>query len=252
MAIIAIEGLDGAGKATVSNLLKEKLQELNPDMEVEVISFPDYTSSSGRLIKKFLSGEIIQDNWFVSDIERRNFISWLFIINRYEYFKNNPLDVENKTYIFDRYGGSNILYQCHGLSLDEINNYIDFIYNMEFISYKNPKPDFTFLLRVPYSKLRERLDARKEVKAGIEKDKFETDSFLKISYHLLESIAFAKDMININKFIDYIINCNSIIENFETGERSIINDTPESVVDLMLEIINKKDTTQADDISEKE
>ena len=53
--LIAVEGLDGSGKGTQSELLYKKLAERCES--VKLLSFPDYDNPSSTLVKMYLDGE---------------------------------------------------------------------------------------------------------------------------------------------------------------------------------------------------
>lgn len=54
-----IEGVDGSGKATQTDLLYQALQK--QDKPVRKVSFPNYDSPSSSLIKMYLNGEFGSD-----------------------------------------------------------------------------------------------------------------------------------------------------------------------------------------------
>ncbi len=98
--LIALEGIDKSGKGTQAKLIKKWLASLGYD--VEIISFPDYSTPIGREIKAFLSGE-------------RTFSSYvrqlLYAANRWE----RKDDIEKwlslgKIVIADRYTPSGLAY----------------------------------------------------------------------------------------------------------------------------------------------
>ena len=53
--LIAVEGLDGSGKGTQSELLYKTLTERYE--KVKLLSFPDYDNPSSTLVKMYLDGE---------------------------------------------------------------------------------------------------------------------------------------------------------------------------------------------------
>lgn len=54
--LVIIEGTDGSGKQTQSQLLNERL--CNEGIKVKKISFPDYDSPSSSLVKMYLNGDL--------------------------------------------------------------------------------------------------------------------------------------------------------------------------------------------------
>lgn len=53
--IIVLEGLDGCGKSTQLNILFNNLQSAG---KTRLISFPNYESSTGRVVSEYLQGTI--------------------------------------------------------------------------------------------------------------------------------------------------------------------------------------------------
>ncbi len=53
--LVVIDGLDGSGKTTQFEILREKLAV---DTAVKAISFPDYDQPSSTLVRMYLNGEI--------------------------------------------------------------------------------------------------------------------------------------------------------------------------------------------------
>ena len=184
--IISIDGLDASGKETLANVLGAKLRLKYP-IPVRVVSFPDYTSESGQLIKKLLSGDLSSIRNIIPDDEWIGIITRLFVINRAEFFATHKeIDVENEIIICDRYSASNILYQGQGLDNFELYDLVQFNNQLDYEIYKNPKPVISIFLRVSFTELKRRLKARKQSKSGVEKDVYEDLTFLKASYHLSE------------------------------------------------------------------
>jgi dTMP kinase len=107
--IIALEGIDQSGKRTQTRLLANRLRKNGAT--VGMISFPIYTSPSGRQIQRFLEGK---------QQYQPAALHMLYSLNRWE---NQELIVElteNSDYVIaDRYYPSNLAYGVsRGLSLD--------------------------------------------------------------------------------------------------------------------------------------
>ena len=172
--IISINGLDGSGKETTSKLLIETLKkDYKCVKNIEYVSFPDYTSKTGEIIKEILSGDYTHLPYKESSLARPYEIAKVFAANRTMYFANHPLQ-DDTIYIFDRYKESNILYQGLGRSGRDLLWFAQFL---KEIDEENPDPNLSIFLQVPYMELRRRLDMREIVKAGIEHDHYEDDSF---------------------------------------------------------------------------
>ena len=98
--LIAIEGIDQSGKKTQTELLVEKLKENG--INATKMSFPDYMTPVGQLIKKILSNEI------QVPIEVKHI---LLSANRWELKPKIEELIEQKyTIVFDRYYQSNWAY----------------------------------------------------------------------------------------------------------------------------------------------
>jgi thymidylate kinase len=187
--IIAIDGLDGSGKETLTYALRDYLVEEAgwDDAKVMVHSFPNYNSRSGMQIRNMLAGKTFTDE--SSDL-KAYLIASMFAFNRAEYissmqatFGEEIFSSTSVIHIFDRYWGSNVLYQGLGKSGEDLQKFIQLMRSID-TSLKNPMPDRYYFLRHPYSVLRKRLDARKS--KSVENDNYEKDTYLKSVYHLSE------------------------------------------------------------------
>jgi len=111
--LIAIEGIDQSGKKTQTELLVEKLKENG--INATKMSFPDYGTPVGQLIKKILSNEI------QVPIEVKHM---LLSANRWELKPKIEELIEQKyTIVFDRYYQSNWAYGlANNLPIDWLVN----------------------------------------------------------------------------------------------------------------------------------
>jgi dTMP kinase len=135
--LIVIDGLDGSGKETQTDLLVKRLsaKTLKPVIR---ISYPDYESPSSALVKMYLSGEI-------GEIDQVNVYaaSSFYSLDRYiGYFKNWKKHYDAGCYIIaDRYTTSNIIYQMPKLDESERSKYIQWLFDFEFGLLDLPRPD---------------------------------------------------------------------------------------------------------------
>ncbi len=138
--LIAIEGIDGAGKTTIANFLAEELRKMGYD----VVVFKEPSNSEyGKKIKfadKRLSLEEELDH---------------IIKDRIEDVKNNitPALKDGKIVIMDRYYYSNAAYQSARGGL----NALDILKMNEKIA---PKPDLVLLLDLDVEVALKRLESR--------------------------------------------------------------------------------------------
>ena len=106
--LIALEGIDQAGKKTQTRLLSASLR--HEGFKVGTLSFPIYSSSSGRLIRSFLAGR--------TDTSPQA-LHMLYSLNRWENMETitNALK-KNDFVICNRYTASNLAYgEARGLSV---------------------------------------------------------------------------------------------------------------------------------------
>ena len=142
---IAIEGLDGSGKETQTNLLYEKLKKRQNN--VLKLSFPDYKSKSSDLVKMYLSGEISQNADEINAYAASSFYS----ADRYiSFIKNWKKQYEAGSIILtDRYTTSNQIYQTAKLPKKSWKEFIEWIEDFEYKKLSLPSPDLVIFLNVP-------------------------------------------------------------------------------------------------------
>ncbi len=109
MPLLAIEGIDKAGKDTQSKLLERKLAQRS--LKAKRLSFPDYGTPLGKEIRKFLQGKISL---------RPEVRQLLYVANRWEKEQEMREWLEEGTFVIaDRYIPSGLAYGlANGLSLD--------------------------------------------------------------------------------------------------------------------------------------
>jgi dTMP kinase len=146
--IIVIEGIDCSGKATqVKMAFEELIGEKYRAMRLE---FPNYKSDSSALIKMYLNGEFGEDPQSVNPYGA----SLFFAADRFASFKSywEKFYNEGGILILDRYVSSNMIYQAAKIeNSKEREEYLDWIYDLEFKKLNLPKPDIVIFLRMPPS-----------------------------------------------------------------------------------------------------
>lgn len=149
--IFVIEGTDGSGKQTQTNLIYERL--IKNGKNVLKTSFPNYDNQSSGPVKEYLSGNISKNPNEIS----AKAASCFYAVDRYISFKENIENYykDDETIIlFDRYTSSNLLHQG-GKILKESNDFLkldkfcDWLYNLEHNDLELPKPTQVFFLHVP-------------------------------------------------------------------------------------------------------
>ena len=160
--LIIIEGGDGSGKATQTELLRRHLAE--DGQSVKAVSYPDYDSESSALVKMYLRGDFGTD----ADAINPYAASAFYAVDRiasYElkwkrFFKSGGI------VLADRYTTSNMLYQMikiHGKA--DQDAYLDWLWDFEFKKLGLPEPDAVILLDVPLE-VTERLMSERTGKTG--------------------------------------------------------------------------------------
>lgn len=143
--LIAIDGLDGSGKATQSKLLVDYLKEHGE--KARLYSFPVYERPSSTLVKMFLAGEFGEDSIKVNHYA----VSMTYALDRYAEWKRDMEDFYNSggILICDRYISSNALIQGIGIdNVSERRKFYDWCYETECRLFGLPEPDVTLLLLV--------------------------------------------------------------------------------------------------------
>lgn len=148
--LIVIEGTDGSGKNTQSELLINKLN--NEGKKCRKLSFPVYDSPTGKVISMYLGKNGYKEEFGSSLKDNPKVAAVFYALNRNE----NKYLIEHFLYgnsflVLDRYVDSNCAHQ--GSKIDDSQQRMDFfnwVYNLEYETFKLPKPDLTVFLHLPY------------------------------------------------------------------------------------------------------
>lgn len=142
--LIVIDGLDGSGKTTQFDIIKKMLSE---KYNVKAISFPDYNNSSSALVKMYLNGEISHNAADINAYAASSF----YAVDRYASYKMFWEDsYKNDDLIFaSRYVSSNAIHQMVKLPENEWDDYLEWLYDYEYVKLGLPEPDLVIFLDMP-------------------------------------------------------------------------------------------------------
>lgn len=142
---IAIDGLDGSGKATQSTRLFDTLTK--EGKEVHKISFPMYEQKSSTFVKMYLSGELGKN----ADDTNAFAASTLFALDRFISYKTDwsrEYNVKDKIILADRYTSANAVHQLSKLPKSEWDSFLKWLTDFEYDKLEIPKPDIVIYLEV--------------------------------------------------------------------------------------------------------
>ncbi len=143
--MIVIEGLDGSGKSTQANLLKEYLN--SKGIETYTLDLPYYNDPSSTLVKMYLGGELGDKPSDVNAYAASTF----YAVDRYASFKKHWEKEYNtdKITVANRYTTSNASHQMTKLSESEWDSYLEWLFDFEYNKVGVPEPDLVIYLEMP-------------------------------------------------------------------------------------------------------
>lgn len=151
---IVFEGIDGAGKRTLSKYTKDILESKN--LKVALFEYPDYNSIWGGIINRYLYNKI------ELSIEEEFFVYFIDILK--DQAEIDKLLKEGFFIISDRYFSSTLAFQCaKGFNYQKARSTIDI---MDVIL-----PDLTIFLQIPAALALERKYKEKGLLDRHEEDK---------------------------------------------------------------------------------
>lgn len=158
--LISIDGLDGSGKGTQSDLLAVRLN--SEGKKAKVISFPMYGSDSCFAVEQYLGGAL---GGSPSDTNAYA-ASTFFAVDRYiSYRKQWKKDIEEYDYIiFNRYVSANAVHQLSKLPKEQWEDFLTWLWDYEFDKLGLPRPGVTLYLLLPPEVSMSLVDKRGEKK----------------------------------------------------------------------------------------
>lgn len=166
--LIAIDGLDGSGKATQTKLLVQRLKA--EGRKVAVTDFPQYyTSFFGKMVGRYLAGEFgtaKQVDPYLASV--------LYALDRWEAKeKMKKWLSEGRIVISNRYVSANQIHQTSKLKgKKEKEKFLKWLDQMEYKVFGIPRPSIIIFLNIPF-KIGQRLVIKKGTRGylgGVKRD----------------------------------------------------------------------------------
>lgn len=143
---IAIDGLDGSGKGTQSELLVERLKK--EGKRVRVLSFPVYENDSSLFVRMYLEGKLgskpSDTNAYAA--------SMFFATDRYVSYRTDwkkDIDDPDTIVVANRYTTANAVHQLSKLPKSEWESFLAWLWDFEFGKLGLPEPDLVLYLELP-------------------------------------------------------------------------------------------------------
>ncbi|OCB26809.1 thymidylate kinase [Mycobacterium malmoense] len=170
--LIAIEGVDGAGKRTLSEGLRKAFEAAGKS--VAILAFPRY----GRSVTADVAAEALHGEH--GDLASSVYaMAMLFALDRAGAVDDiEALRRDHDVVILDRYVASNAAYSAARLHQDAGGEVVDWVRRLEFERLGLPAPDWQVLLAVPAELAERRARGRAEAEPGRARDAYERDDGL--------------------------------------------------------------------------
>lgn len=138
---IVIDWLDGSWKWTQVKLLKENLKKLGK--KVKVLDYPRYWEKSAFFVEKYLNW------WYGKNITAKQ-ASIFYALDRFDDSFNLQEDFTSYDYVIsNRYVSANMIHQTWKISSEsDRNEFLEWLYDLEFNIFGIRKPDKVIFLNV--------------------------------------------------------------------------------------------------------
>ena len=142
---VDLEGLDGSGKTTQTELICKRLAE--DGIDFRQIKLPDYDSDSSILVRKYLAGDFGKNAGDVNAYAA----SVLYAADRFASFteKWGQSYKSGKLIFADRYTPANAIYQMTKLNKADWDSYLEWLFDFEYNKIGIPAPDKVIFLDMP-------------------------------------------------------------------------------------------------------
>ncbi len=186
--LFVIEGPDGCGKQTQTQLLYERLK--SDGVNIIKAEFPNYESESSSLVKMYLRGDFGSNPQEISPYISSTF----FAADRYATYKTQleTFLCEGGIVLADRYTTSNMVHQASKLHDErQREEFLSWLCSYEYGMYGIPIPERVFFLDIPYELSRELIKNRNnKFSHEAKKDIHESDSeYMRASYEAAKELS---------------------------------------------------------------
>ncbi len=139
---IVVEGPDGSGKATQTELIINHLK--GKGVKVKKIDFPQYGEKAAGLVEEYLNGK-----YGTAKEVGAYRASIFYACDRYDAsFKIKQWINDGYLVVADRYIASNVAHQGGKIAdKKKRKEYLNWLYHLEYEIFEIPKPDFTIILK---------------------------------------------------------------------------------------------------------
>jgi len=170
--LIAIEGVDGAGKRTLSEGLRKAFEAVG--MSVATLAFPRY----GRSVTADIAAEALHGEH--GDLTSSVYaMAMLFALDRAGAVGEiEELGRHHDVVILDRYVASNAAYSAARLHEDAAGEAVAWVHRLEYDRLGLPSPDWQVLLAVSAELAAQRARHRARSEPGRVRDSYERDDEL--------------------------------------------------------------------------
>ncbi len=152
--VVALEGIDGAGKRTQVELLGRALDERG--VSHFEVSFPRYKSFFGQAVTRYLTGDFGR----LDEVDP-HFSALLYAGDRLEAKGEIEAGLDaGRLLLADRYIASNLAHQGARVGPEQREEFLAWVRRLEYEIFALPKEDLIIYLRVPVEESARRTAAR--------------------------------------------------------------------------------------------
>lgn len=183
---IVIDWIDGAGKGTQVELLKNHLEKMGKT--VKLLDFPRYGQKSAYFVEQYLNGV------YWEKVEPK-LSSLFYAVDRFDASREIHEDLKKYDFIIsNRYVSASMIHQSGKIkNKEEVDSYLDWLDNLEYTIFSIPRPDRVIFLDVApdvSSRLIALKDQRAYITSGTNKDLHEKDeNHLQDAYNIAHYVA---------------------------------------------------------------